>query len=142
MKIRAIIAAITILLVFPVLSAAGNVILVCNPSAQISMLNKKDVGNIFLGKQTTWKNGDKIDFAIQKNSSLHENFVKEFVHKTPFQYANYWQKQIFTGKGSALKSFGDDQEMIKFISETKGAIGYVSDGVDLKNVNVKSIDIK
>ncbi len=139
MRIRAIVATAVFLFALPALSAAGNIILICNPSAATSVLSKKDVGYIFLGKRTTWNNRDKITFAIQKESPIHEIFLKKFVNKTPIQFANFWKKQIFTGKGSLPKSFSSDQEMIKFISETKGAIGYVSAESDLKNVNPISI---
>ncbi len=135
MSIRAIIATIVFLLSLSAISAAGDVTLICNPSVTTSALSRKDVRNIFLGQRTTWDNRDKITFALQKESPVHKIFLKKFVNKTPSQFAAFWKKQIFTGKGSSPQSLNNDKEMIKFISETKGSIGYVSDEADLKNVN-------
>lgn len=140
MKIRVIIAAVVAIMLAPALSSAGNVILISNPSVQISTLSKQDVGFIFLGKKKDWDDGAKIFFAIQKDSQSHRDFLKNYIHKNPPHFSNYWKKQVFTGKGTWPRSFDSDQEMVKFIAETKGAIGYVSDQVNL--ANVKTISVK
>lgn len=140
MKIRVVLATISAILLFPVLSAAGDMIIIGNPSVSTSELRKQDVKYIFLGMKTKWNDGSKIVFVIQKDSDTHKNFLENYIMKTPFQFSNYWKKQIFTGKGSSPQSLESDQAIINFVSETNGAIGYVSSSTSLDNV--KSIRIK
>lgn len=139
MKIKVIVAALVAVMLLPVLCAAGGVVVIGNPSVPASALSKQDVGNIFLGNKTVWDDGSKITFVIQKDSAGHETFLKEYISKTPAQFANYWKKQVFTGKGSSPQSLQSDEEMIKFVSETKGAVGYVSSGTGLNNVKTISV---
>lgn len=139
MKIKIIVAALVAVMLAPVLALAGGVVVIGNASVPTSALSRQDISNIFLGNKTAWDDGGKITFVIQKDSAGHEIFLKEFIGKTPSQFANYWKKQVFTGKGSSPQSLDSDQEMIKFVGETKGAVGYVSSGVGLNNVKTISV---
>jgi ABC-type phosphate transport system substrate-binding protein len=47
---------------------------------------------------------------------------------------------VFTGKGSMPKSFASDAEVVKYVSTTKGAIGYVSAAADV--ASAKKIAVK
>lgn len=140
MKIRIIIAAIVMSMIIPTLSIAGDIVVICNPSVTKSVLSKQDVKNIFLGKKTTWSDDNKIHFVTQKDSAIHGIFLKKYVGKSASQFSNYWKKQVFTGKGSTPQSYTSDQEVIKFVSETSGAVGYISSDTGLDNV--KTIKVR
>ncbi len=140
MKLRTIVTAIFAVLLFPVLIFAGDVVVIGNPSVTTSTLSKQEIIQIFLGKKKRWDGGGKVVFAIQEDSQIHKLFLKEYIRKTPSQYANYWKTQIFSGEGKPPKSLGDDAKMIKFVTETPGAVGYVSPGADLNKV--KTIIVK
>jgi ABC-type phosphate transport system substrate-binding protein len=47
---------------------------------------------------------------------------------------------VFTGKGQKPKAFKTDEELIQFVSETSGAIGYVSADVTIKNVKTITVN--
>ena len=140
MKIKVIIAAVVAIVLIPVFSVAGDVVLIGNRSITESALSSKDIGNIYLGKKTLWQDGAKIVFVVRKEAEINKTFLKEYVHKSPSQYDRHWKKLIFTGKGFAPQAFESDQALIKFVSETRGAIGYVSPGSKLENV--KTISVK
>jgi ABC-type phosphate transport system substrate-binding protein len=139
MKIRAAVTTLVALILIPALSMAGDVMLIGNPSVPVSELSTYDVQNIFLGNKITWKDGSEVVFVIQKDSAGHEIFLKRHLNKTPAQFSSYWIKQVFTGKGLAPPSKADDQEVINFVSQTKGAIGYVSTDTGLDKVKIISI---
>ncbi len=119
---------------------AGDVVLVCHKSVPEDSLTRRDIKNIFLGKKTEWADSQKIVFVTLKGSEAHEFFLREYLGKTMFQYANYWKKQLFTGKGRPPRSFDTDTELIKYVANTKGAIGYVSSGADRDSVKVVSVN--
>lgn len=140
MKIRVIVAAMVAVMLVPVLSIAGDVLIIGNPSVTASFLSEKELSKIYLGKKTAWGDGTKIVFVIQKNSDTHKAFLKEYVHKSPSQFDRHWKKLVFTGKGSSPQAFDSEKALIKFVSDTKGAIGYVSTDSNLENV--KTISVK
>lgn len=140
MKIRLLAAAIVAVLLTPVLSAAGDVVIIGHPSVPVSTLTKYEVSNIFLGKKSSWSDKTKISFGIQKNTSIHKIFCREYLNKNTSQFANYWKRKLYSGQSLSPHISDGEQEMIKFVSETKGAIGYVSNNTPLDNV--KTITIK
>ena len=140
MKFRLIAVAIAAATFFPVLSNAENIVLICHPSVPVSALTKYEVNNIFLGKKITWDPQTRITFAIQKECDAHKRFCLKRLNKTSHQFTNYWREKLFSGKGLAPLILEGDREMIKFVSNTNGAIGYISEKVALENV--KTIFVK
>ncbi len=119
---------------------AGDVIIIANKSVHESSLSSKEIKNIFLGRKTQWSNNKKIIFVTLKGVEVHGIFLKEYTGKTPFQYINYWRKQVFTGKGRPPKSFKTESSLVDYVANTEGAIGYVSPGLN-KDI-VKTVRIK
>lgn len=140
MKLKVIVAAMTFFMLVPVLSAAEDVVLIGNPSVQESTLSKKDVGKIFLGKKIVWDDKSRIVITLQKNPATHNAFLKKYIRKSPSRFAGLWKRQIFTGKVIEPKTFESDKEVVQYVSETKGALGYVSAKTNLENV--KKISVK
>ena len=138
MKLK-LIAFVMLLCIIPGICFAGDIVLIVNPSVPETTLSKNDLGNIYLGKKTSWSDGSKIKFVIQKGD-INSSFVKSFVGKTETQFKIFWKKQVFTGKGSPPKEFDSDQAMVEFVAHTTGAIGYVSAGSDVSKVKTISIN--
>lgn len=136
LKIRVMVKTLVAVMLIPALSMAGDVVFIGNPSVPTTVLNKYDVKNIFLGAKTTWDDGSEIIFVVQKDSDCHTLFLKKYIRKTTAQFSEYWKKRIFTGKGLAPQSKANDEDIIKFVRETNGAIGYVSSDAGLENVKI------
>lgn len=115
-------------------------VLIANPSVSTSQLSRSHVAKIFLGKKKTWDGGEKITPALLKGGAVHTRFVKKVIRKSPSQFNTHWKRLVFTGKGQALKTVASEQEMVDFVSQTAGAVGYVDAGTDLSGV--KTIPIK
>lgn len=139
MKVRILVTILVAVILIPVLSMAGEVVFIGNSSVPASTLNHYDVKNIFLGIKTLWDDGTEIVVVVQKDSSTHDEFLKKYIRKTSAQFSNYWKKQLFSGKGLFPQSKASDQEIINFVRQKKGAIGYVSTDTGLDNVKVISV---
>ena len=75
-----------------------------------------------------------------KTGPIHESFVQEILGTTPSKLKNIWKELIFTGKGAAPKIFKTDNEMIEYVANTTGAIGYADASLPLgRNVKVISV---
>jgi len=107
-------------------SLSSEILIITNPNIQISALKKKDIQEIFTGKKTRWNNDKKIIIATLENSKTHQEFMRDFVKKTPFQFKNYWRQKVYSGEGMLPKTFKDEENLIQFVAETEGAIGYIS----------------
>ena len=87
-------------------------------------LTQDDVQQIFLGRKTRWSDDSSISFLLYNQDAILEGFLKKYVKKTPFQYKNFWKKQVFTGKGRMPKAFTAIEGVLDFVSSTDGAISF------------------
>lgn len=125
--------------VFFVTPTFAKVVIIANNSVAQDSLNKQDLQNIFLGKMAKWSDNSSIYFVTSEND-IHEDFLKMYINRSSSQFRNYWRKMVFTGKGQKPKAFKTDEELIQFVSETSGAIGYVSSDAALKNVKTITVN--
>jgi len=122
---------IFVMFLAPFPATAGEVIIIANENVSTSLLNNDDIKQIFLGKRSSWEDGGKIVIAVQYGTDASALFLKRYIMKNAYQYDIYWKKQVFTGRAKAPKFFESDQEIVRFVSETPGAIGYVLSDTDI-----------
>ncbi len=92
-------------------------------------IEKADSKKIYSGHKTKGGNNEAIILTVVAKSDLHKKILKAYVNKSPSQFTMTWRKMAFTGKGRPLVNMNLLEEMIDFVSKTKGAIGYSSSEV-------------
>ncbi len=129
---------IAFLLLFITLSEANifasEAIVIGNKDLSVTTLSKETIQNIFLGQQTTWEDGSKIKFAYLQLDPTDKIFLREYMYYTNVRYIRHWRSQVFSGKGEMPPMLQSDEEMLKFIKENKGSIGFVTSGADTSSV--------
>ena len=112
------------------------VVIIANKNVPDSSLSIEEVKRIFLAKKRLWRDGSKIEFVTLKGCAAHDVFLKSYLEKTPSQYDSYFKNLVFTGRGKALRTFSTEAEVVKYVSGTDGAIGYVSSGTNTRSAKV------
>jgi len=114
---------------------------IVNSSNTITSLSKADVSAYLLKKKTKWENGTKVQpVDLTKKSSVRANFSKEVVKKSVPQVQAYWQQAVFAGKGTPPRELQSDSEIINFVKNNPGAIGYVSSSANTSGVTVVTVN--
>ncbi len=119
------------LLVMAVAAHAGGIQIIVNSSVPDLAIDKATIGNIYHGKKTSWSNGAKIVPIMLKSGAVHEDFVANILGKTTSQFNNFWTQAMFTGQGIPPQTVNSDAEVVQFVNNTPGAIGYVAAGTDI-----------
>ena len=141
-----ILACIALFVSFANAANVGQLVVVVHKDNPASHVTSADVYDIFLGKRTVWGAGGAITTCDLANPSLPEEktaraiFTKEFIKKDLRSLKNYWIKMIFSGRGQPPVSFERPEDVIRFVSVNRGAIGYlyenqVTDEVRILTVN-------
>jgi ABC-type phosphate transport system substrate-binding protein len=118
---------------------AAEVQVIANPAIAVAEITSDEVKQIFLGDKTTI-GGAAVEPVLAQSGAAHELFLKTFVGKSDQALRTHFKSLVFTGKGSMPRAFASDAEIVKYVSATKGAIGYVSAGAEMSGV--KRIAIK
>lgn len=118
-------------------AAQDSVKIIVNPEVEVGTLSQADLARIYLGKKTFWDSGSRIaPSLLNEKSPLTEAFLEESVRKTVRQYRAYWKRHLFSGKGTAPKTFSSSRQVANFVADNPGAIGVVDASLDDDRVKV------
>ena len=110
---------------------------IVNNNNSIEEINQSKLSDIFLKNSTMWQDYKKIvPVDLDSDLKTRDAFSKSVHHKSVPAIKAYWQKKIFTGKGVPPVEKKSDAEVIEFVKENEGAIGYVSSGSSAFGVKV------
>jgi ABC-type phosphate transport system substrate-binding protein len=99
-----------------------------NPATSVSRGFLRDV---FLKKSTEWGGGEPIlPVDLSWRFAERRVFTDQVLQKTPAQVKNYWNQQIFSGKGVPPPEADSPNAVIAYVLATPGAIGYIPANVD------------
>tara|TARA_R110002050_G_scaffold1244_1_gene8473 strand:- start:13155 stop:13580 length:426 start_codon:yes stop_codon:yes gene_type:complete len=107
-------------------SGHAQVLLIVQPQNSTTELSRNSLRAIFAMRQTEWPDGSSIKvFVLEDKSNIHTAFCKDILGMFPYQLRRVWDRQIFSGTGTAPISVKTEQEMRVRVAQTDGAIGYL-----------------
>ena len=135
-----VLALLVALAASPVASAQGFQ-LVVNTSNQVSSLSKQQVSRMLLKKLTSWPDGGRVKPVDQAGARAVRKSFSQAVHgKKVGAVQSYWQKMTFSGRATPPPELTSDRDVLKYVRNNAGAIGYVSAGTSLGE-GVKAIRV-
>jgi len=108
-----------------------------NPATQITRLK---VGEIFLKKDKRWPDGQPaIPVEPSGKSPVRQRFDQDIFGKPVIAISAYWQQMIFGGKGVPPPEKSSDADVVTFVRDTPGAVGYIWTGTEASGVKVVAV---
>jgi hypothetical protein len=95
-----------------------------NPTVQIS---RSRIGEIVMPVEPSAK------------TPMRQRFTLEIYGKQVIAISAYWQQMIFSGKGIPPPEKSTDADVVAYVRDTPGAIGYVWSGTDTSSVKVLAV---
>lgn len=116
---------------------------IVNAENDQASLSRDELSRIFLKKTQRWTSLDEkikpID--LHEQAEIRKAFSDMVIEKKVSTVKAYWQKQIFSGRGVPPPEKATDKQVLEYVHENIGAIGYVSTSISLDGYNVKNITI-
>ena len=114
---------------------------IVNKSNGITSISKSDLSDLFMKKETKFSSGERVVPVDQKgNSSVRKSFSSDVLNKSVAAIKSYWQQSVFQGKATPPVEKSSDQEVIAYVANNPGAIGYVSSGANTSSVKGVSVN--
>lgn len=108
-----------------------------NPADSIT---KDQLSDYLLKKDSRWDHGEPADpVDLDSGSDVRQVFSKEVHGRSVSSIKNYWQRQIFSGRGVPPPEVTSDQAVIDFVRSRPGAIGYVSSRAQVNGVKTLTV---
>lgn len=109
-------------------------LLTCAPAAEYVIaydtgqrpaISDSEIRAMFVGRRTTWPDGRSVMVAAATTGPGHDGLMR-LLGKTSQQFLNGWKKLMFTGNGTMPKLLAGDQEVVAYVAQTPGAIGFIA----------------
>ena len=118
-------------LCFSLLSAAPahsskEIIFIANSSVNMETISKADIQQIFVGEKIAWSRTQHIELCILTKSDPLNQFLKTYTDMNQIKFKRHWKRVLFTGRGKYPKFFKNEPDIIQYVSQTEGAIGFIS----------------
>jgi ABC-type phosphate transport system substrate-binding protein len=123
---RAAFLLIAILSTGAAASAQSNARIIVSADVEVTSISQSELARIYLGKKTFWDSGARIEPSLlDEKSPVTESFLEENLKKTVRQFRAYWKRHLFSGQGTAPKTFASSKQVADFVAANPGAIGIV-----------------
>ncbi len=101
--------------------------LIVNPSLGLESLDRETVRSLFTMRLRRWEDGTQVRvFVLPDRHPVHREFSKKVLGVFPHQLRRSWDRMVFSGLGQAPTETADEEDMLKRVADTPGAVGYIS----------------
>lgn len=107
--------------------ANSEIAIIANPGVSISEINESDATKLWMGKVKKISGSGKLSVVdATAGSKSYLAFYSKIANKKPRQLKIYWGKMMFSGKVFPPRKLYSDEDIVKWVSKTPGALGYVN----------------
>lgn len=119
-----------VLFLLPLQSLAGDtkevILVIANKSATVTKVTRDDLRPIFQTKKDTWPDGSPAKpFNLPDKNTVRQGFDAAVLGLDPDRVARYWIDRKIRGGERPPQTAPSSAVMVKVISKTAGAVGYV-----------------
>jgi ABC-type phosphate transport system substrate-binding protein len=108
--------------------------IIVHPASGITSVTKAELSKIFLKRLRTWADGERAQPVDQVPGATRESFSRWIHGSSVVTIEVYWKRMIFSGRAVPPVEAADDGEVLEFVRETPGAVGYVTKSAELVGV--------
>jgi ABC-type phosphate transport system substrate-binding protein len=118
--------------------ALDGAVVIANSSVAADNLSADELKDIYTAKTKYWDDGqaiiivmlpDTTDVALQQASGMDGS-----------QFKTFWQRLMFSGRGSEPKKADDAAALVALVASTKGAIALAPTDAKLKGVKIIEVN--
>ena len=113
-----------------------------NRSNPVENLSFAELRKVFLGEQNHWSDGRRITLVMLESGKPERQLVLTLIYRMDDKDFNaYFLHHIFTGEiHAAPTTLATPTEVLKFVSNVQGAIGYLRTTAADESVKVVRVD--
>ena len=114
--------------------------LVVNPKNPVTSVERKFLEDAYLKRVSRWSTGELIrPVDLSPDSGTRAQFSQEILRRSVGAVKSYWQQLIFSGRDVPPPEFETDEQVIRFVINHDGAVGYVSGGAAADGTRILTV---
>ena len=113
---------------------------VVNPGNPATALERSEAARLFMKKVTTWPDGTPVAVVDQSRTAPVRAAFSRDVHKRDVEaVVAYWTTLVYSAREMPPPVKRSDAEVLEFVRQTPGAVGYVSVDASVEGVKVVAL---
>ena len=118
----------------PTVSAQSPAVrVIVNAANPVTVISVAETSDIFLKRATRWKAGGLIrPVDLPMDSTVRAEFCRQVLGRSPSAVEVFWNKQIFSGQIFPPPVKRSEREVLAYVRDNEGAIGYISGSTTLE----------
>ena len=114
--------------------------MIVHPSNPTTVVDRRFLVDVFLKKVTRWPHDQAIHPAdLDADSPVRRRFTEQVLKRSVAAVKTYWQQLVFSGRDVPPPELDSDWQMVRYVLNHPGAIGYISPGASLAGTKVLSV---
>ena len=106
--------------------ASAQVAVIAHESVPVDQISKSTLIDYYNKDINSWDNGHPVVLMdLKENDSVKDAFYK-FIGKTSTRMKSIWLKKMLSGEGDPPHTISTENEMLKKVASTPGAIGFIN----------------
>jgi ABC-type phosphate transport system substrate-binding protein len=132
-------AALAVAVAAPALAEDFKV--VANPAVPIESISRTQLSDLFLKRSSTYPGGAAaVPVDLAEGNKTFEAFAKTVHNKPGAVIRAFWKKVSASGRDAPPPVRQTDEDVVAFVRNTPGAIGYVSPAAATAGVKVLKVE--
>ena len=129
-SLRGIIVGAVLLFLQPLPSMAGGpsdvIAVIANKGVSVTKISRDELRPIFQTKKDTWPDGSPVKpFNLPDSNAIRQGFDAAVLGLDPDRVARYWIDRKIRGGERPPQTAPSSAVLVKVVSKTAGALGYV-----------------
>jgi len=110
-------------------TASAQVAVIAHQDVPADSLTKNDLLNYYIGDVQSWDDGlTVVVYDLKSRGPVRDAFY-EYLGKTSSRMRSIWLKRKLSGEGDPPESFETQEDLLKRVASTPGAIGFVQKSI-------------
>lgn len=103
----------------------AEVVVIASKNINLTNLDARIINRIYTGRIIELRGVNIIPVNALPGDPIRTKFLNKYLDKDEDKYEAYWTVRRFIGKGTPPKELLSNQDILDYIINTPGAIGYV-----------------
>lgn len=113
-------------------AGASEFVVIVHPDNPRTAVERAFLAKAFLKEVSRWPHDEQVQpVDLGRDSPTRARFSERVIGRSVAAVRNYWQQRIFSGRGLPPPEMSSDEQVVRFVLEHRGGVGYVSPRADL-----------
>lgn len=105
-------------------ASAEEIVIIVNKNVSVTKIDASQANSIYTLVERRWSDGSDISVFTLKSGDVNDKFYA-FMNKSIAQMKKIWLKKKLNGGLKVPESVGSEDEILKKVANTPGAIGFI-----------------